>query len=173
MEKTLVERLLNDEVNFLAARLRENPRMAAIANPHLNAYLVRTPADEAALPAHLRQLRPGRHEIYGNGSEIHVAVREVSGARLVVAYDVSLFQRRERQFLILVGLSLIAVVGVSLGLGYWLSGMLVRQITTLARTVDTMAPGSRLAARGAGATRPGTGGRATRACVRQLPGAAR
>jgi len=45
MEDTLVERLMNDEVNFMVERLRENPRLTTPANPHLKAYLVSTPAD--------------------------------------------------------------------------------------------------------------------------------
>lgn len=141
MEDTLVERLMNDEVNFMVERLRENPRLAAPANPHLHAWVVRTPADETSLPAYLRKLAVGQHEVFDKSSEIHVAVRDVNGGRLYVAYDVSLFQQREQQFLILLGLSILAVVGVSLTLGYWLSGVLVKQITTLAKTVDTLTPG--------------------------------
>lgn len=141
MEDTLVERLMNDEVNFMVGRLRENPRLVAPANPHLKAYVVRTPADEPALPDNLRHLGIGQHEVYENGREIHVAVRDVAGGRLYVAYDVSLFQQREQQFLILLGLSILAVMGVSLTLGYFLSGVLVKQVTTLAETVDKLTPG--------------------------------
>ena len=141
MEDTLVERLMNDEVNFMVERLRENPRLTTPANPHLKAWVVRTPADETSLPAYLRKLGVGQHEVFDRSSEIHVAVRDVNGGRLYVAYDVSLFQQREQQFLILLGLSILAVVGVSLTLGYWLSGVLVKQITTLAETVDTLTPG--------------------------------
>jgi signal transduction histidine kinase len=141
MEDTLVERLMSDEVNFMVERLRESPRLATPANPHLKAYVVRAPADESSLPAYLRPLGIGQHEVFVNGNEIQVAVRDVTGGRLYVAYDVSLFQQREDQFLILLGLSILAVMGVSLTLGYWLSGVLVRQITTLAETVDRLTPG--------------------------------
>lgn len=142
MEDTLVERLMNDEVNFLVERLRENPRMAPSVNPHLSAYVVRTPADENALPEFLRRLNVGQHEAFGNDSQFYVTVRSVPDGRLVVAYDVSLFLQREQQFLLLLGLSMIAMVGVSLALGYWLSGVLVKQITTLAETVDMLTPGA-------------------------------
>ena len=142
MEVALVERLMNDEVNFLVERLRENPRLAAPAYPHRNAYVVRTPADDNSLPAYLRKLGVGQHQVFDKGSQAHVTVRDIAGGRLYVAYDVSLFQQREQQFLILLGLSLIAVVGVSLTLGYWLSGVLVKQITVLAQTVDTLTPGA-------------------------------
>lgn len=142
MEDTLVERLMNDEVNFMVARLRDNPQLAAPANPHLRAYVVRTPADESTLPAVLHNLGTGQHEVFDRGREMHVAVRDITGGRLYVAYDVGLFQQRERQFLILLGLSIFAVMAVSLTAGYWLSGVLVRQITQLAETVDTLAPGT-------------------------------
>ncbi len=141
MEDTLVERLMNDEVSFIVERLRENPRLPASTNPHLNAYVVRTPADVNALPQYLRKLGVGQHEIFDQGNQFHVTVRDVNGGRLYVAYDVSLFQQRERQFVIFLALSILAVVGVSLTLAYWLSGVLVRQITTLAETVETLTPG--------------------------------
>jgi signal transduction histidine kinase len=141
MEDTLVERLMHDEVNFMVERLRQNPRLATPANPHLKAYLTRHAADEAVLPAYLRGLATGQHEVFEQGHEIHVAVRDVTDGRLYVAYDVSLFQQREQQFLVLLGLSILAVMMASLTLGYWLSGVLVRQITTLATTVDTLTPG--------------------------------
>lgn len=141
MEYTLVERLMIDEVNFMVERLRENPRLSPPANPHLKTYVVRTPADKAALPVNLRGLGAGRHEVYENGRETYVAVREVTGGHLYVTYDLSLFQQREQQFLVLLGLSILAVMAVSLTLGYWLSGVLVRQITTLAETVNQLRPG--------------------------------
>ena len=142
MEDTLVERLINDEVNFMVERLRENPRVATPTNPHLTAYVARTHADVQALPAYLRALGAGHHVVYENGGEVHVAVRQITDGRLYAAYDVRLFQQRERQFLALLGLSLIAVIGVSLALGYWLSGILVKQIATLAATVNTLVPGA-------------------------------
>jgi len=141
MEDTLVERLMNDEVNFLVERLRENPRLAPPADPHLRAYVVRTPEDNAALPEYLRKLGVGQHETFDRSSQMHVAVRDVAGGRLYVAYDVSLFQQREQQFFVLLALSVCGVMAVSLTLGYWLSGLLVRQVISLAETVDTLTPG--------------------------------
>ena len=141
MEDTLVERLMNDEVGFIVERLRENPRLSASTNPHLNAYVVRTTADVNSLPAYLRNLSIGQHEIFDKGNQLQVRVRDVNGSRLYVAYDVSLFQQREQQFVIFLALSILAVVGVSLTLAYWLSGVLVRQITTLAETVEALTPG--------------------------------
>ena len=92
MEDTLVERLMNDEVGFIVERLRENPRLSASTNPHLNAYVVRTTADVNSLPAYLRNLSIGQHEIFDKGNQLQVRVRDVNGSRLYVAYDVSLFQ---------------------------------------------------------------------------------
>ncbi len=142
MEDTLVERLQNDEVNFIVERLRDNPQLSPSTNPHLKAYLVRTPAEQAALPAYLRPLGVGQHEIFEQDNQFHITVRDVSGARLYVAYDVSPFQQRERQFMVFLGLSILAVIGLSLTLGYWLSGVLVKQITMLAETVETLTPGA-------------------------------
>ncbi len=142
MEDTLVERLINDEVSLIVERLKENPRLAASTNPHLYSYLVHAPSDVNSLPAYLRPLGIGQHEIFEQGNQFQVTVRDVNGGRLYVAYDVSLFQQRERQFVIFLGLAILAVVGMSLTLAYWLSGVLVRQIVALAKTVETLTPGS-------------------------------
>jgi signal transduction histidine kinase len=105
-------------------------------------YAVRTAADETKLPRFLRGLGPGRYEIdIGQGKgDRHIAVGQVADTRFIVVYDIGPYENRERGFKQLVVLSLSVVVGVALFLGYWLAGILTRQLTQLAQRVATLVP---------------------------------
>lgn len=142
MENALVEKLVAEEINYLVDRYRENPQLAPQSSSNLKVYIVQTPADEAELPRYLRNLSVGQHEIVRGGEEFHIAVRDVDGARLYLAYDIGLHEQRVSRFKLLLVLSLLAVALISLWLGYWLSGVLVRQITDLARRVNRLSPSS-------------------------------
>ena len=73
--------------------------------------------------------------------ETHVLVRDLAGTRYVVAYEVGLQRQREREFKLLVLISVLTAALVSLALGYWLSGVLVAQITDLSLAVGRLRPG--------------------------------
>lgn len=142
LEDTLVEELVQGEINYLAQRYRENPQLPLQSGgSHIRTYVVRTPAEEAALPAFLRGLHNGEHEVFSGAQEFHVAVREVADARLYVVYDVGLHEQRTNEFKLLIVMSLIAITLVSAALGYWLSGVLVKQVTDLAQRVNKLSPG--------------------------------
>jgi signal transduction histidine kinase len=107
---------------------------------------VRSAAEQARLPELSVRLDIGRHEMYVGKEETHVLVRDLAGTRYLVVYEVGLHEQRERAFKLLVVLSVLTAALVSLALGYWLSGVLVSQITDLARTVESLRPGEPRAA---------------------------
>jgi signal transduction histidine kinase len=108
---------------------------------NLKSHIARDAAEQARLPEHLRKLGPGRHAMIVGNEETHVLVREFAGIRYLVVYEVGLHERRESEFKLLVMLSVLTAALVSLALGYWLSGLLVSQITELARAVGRLKPG--------------------------------
>lgn len=142
LEDALVEELVEGEISYFAQRYRENPQLPPQSGSLLKTYIARTPSEAAALPQYLRGLKPGQHEIFHGKDELHVAVRDVGGARLYVVYDVSLHEQRISDFKLLVVMSVIGIALVSLWLGHWLSGVLVRQVTDLARRVNELTPGA-------------------------------
>jgi signal transduction histidine kinase len=79
--------------------------------------------------------------LYLGKDELHVLVRNQGGIRYFVAYEVGLHDQREQAFKLLVLLSVLTAALVSLVLGYWLSGVLVRQVTELAASVGALKPG--------------------------------
>jgi signal transduction histidine kinase len=102
--------------------------------------VARTPAERERVPAELRDLAPGAHEIYPGGKELHVAVRRDGGIDYYLSYDVERHEARVHDFqnslLVLLGVALLALVGLSI----WLSGVLSRQVSDLARRVVHLDP---------------------------------
>jgi signal transduction histidine kinase len=72
--------------------------------------------------------------------ERHVGVRDVGNVRYIVSYDVRPHDLREERFRQLVYLSLAAVIVLATVVGYWLAGMLTRQLTDLAVRVQQLKP---------------------------------
>jgi len=141
MEEALIDQLMIEEMDFLLQRHRENPAHLPQEGSNLRSYIARDADERARLPEQLRGLGPGRHEIFVHKEETHVLVRDLSAIRYIVVYEVGLHEQREQEFKLLVMLSVLAAALVSLALGYWLSGLLVSQITDLARAVGRLQPG--------------------------------
>ena len=141
MEDALVDQIVSEEVTSLIEHYRANPAYRPPAGRNFSYHIVGT--DEAAgrLPPEVAALPPGNHELR-IGPERHIAVREADGLRFVVVYGVEAHEAREQQFKNILLLSLASVIVFALLLGYWLAGMLTRQLTDLARRVKQLAPGA-------------------------------
>lgn len=143
MEESLISQLVSEEMDYLVKRHQLDAGYSPQQSSNLQGFIVRGTQDQARLPEHLRTLGPGRHELFVDKDELHVLVREEGGTRYYVAYEVGLHEQREQEFKLLVLLSVLTAAFVSLALGYWLSGVLVRQVTELAAKVGTLKPGQR------------------------------
>jgi len=141
LEDALLVQLVSEEMDFLIKRHKQDAGFTPQPSSNFQSYIVRDAQDSARLPDYLRKLGPGRHELYVGKDESHILVREENGIRYYVAYEVGLYEQREREFQLLVLLSVLTAALVSLALGYWLSGVLVRQVTELAGRVGTLRPG--------------------------------
>lgn len=143
LEHSLVNQIVNEEMVFLVRHHLENPNMAVSApGPNLEYFVVRGKSDLARVPAGLRELPIGHHEVMVNNEEQHVAVREVDGTRFIVAYDAGPHEIREQRFRELLYFSLLAVTVISATLGYWIAGLITRQISELSSRVASMDPGA-------------------------------
>lgn len=140
MEDALVEQIVAEEIDHLIERRRQIPDYQPQAGPSFQYYVSRSPDDAGEMPAELRALPSGFHEVRVGGEERHVAVRLVGDTRYAVAYDVGPHEDRELRFRYLLALSLASVAVISLVLGYWLAGLLTRQLTELARKVHALTP---------------------------------
>ncbi len=142
LEETLVDQIVSEEMDFLVRHHREHPGIARDPGPNVQYYAVRTAEDLQRVPETLRLLGAGRHEIGQGMDEQHVAVRIVDGMRFIVAYDAGPHEIREQQFKQLILFALVTIMFVAAAIGYWISGLITRQITGLAARVAGMDPGA-------------------------------
>lgn len=143
LEETLVDQIVSEEMVYLVRHHLENPHIIVREpGPNLQYYVVRNDADLVRVPESLRGLPVGQHEIGVGIDEQHVAVREVGGTRFIVAYDAGPHEIREQQFKRLLLFALATVMVISAALGYWIAGLITRQITDLSARVAVLGPGA-------------------------------
>ncbi len=140
LEETLVEQIVAEELDALVARQPSHTVFESSAGPNLQYYVARTADQRQHLPPALRTLAQGHYEIGHGPDERHVAVRHVGDTTFIVAYDAGAHEMREQEFQRMLLVTLGIVVLVALALGYWLAGLLTRQVTDLARQLQTLRP---------------------------------
>jgi len=143
LEESLIDQLVAEEMDYLVQRHREDPGYRPQHTSNLQNYIVRGAQERAQLPAFLRELAPGRYEFFVGNDEYHALVREDGDVRYYVAYEVGLYEQREREFKLLLLLLVLTAALASLALGYGFSGVLVSQVTELAGRVSSLRPGQR------------------------------
>ena len=140
MESALVEQLVSEELESLIERARVLESHVEVGGPNFQYYVVAWPAGRATLPAAVRDLGPGHHDVGQGIEETHVAIRDGGGKRYVVMYDAGPHEEREARFRDLLTFSILTAATVAVVLGYWLAGVLTRQLNELASRVAGLAP---------------------------------
>ncbi|HZN26071.1 MAG TPA: HAMP domain-containing sensor histidine kinase [Burkholderiales bacterium] len=139
MEEALVQQLVTEELESLIERARHTGHAPA-SGPNIQYYVFKTPEQLDMLPPALRTLAPGHHEVGSGENEKHVAVRDLGGTRYIVVYDAGPHELREWRFRQLLYSALGTIALLSVAIGYWLAGVLTRQLTDLAASVATLHP---------------------------------
>ena len=98
-------------------------------------FVARDEAERAELPAELRGLEPGFHDVGQGADRYRVEVREIGSIAFVVAYSVSLHEERGRHFTQALAISALITILVTVLVGLWLSRRLTHQIVDLAQRV--------------------------------------
>jgi hypothetical protein len=139
-EEEFIEQILNEEMPRVRDAYRAFGSAALPRGQLLQGFVRGNDGDEATVPAHLRPLPVGNHEIVRDGTEFHVHVRDDGETRFYLVYDATRHEARITrfaQYLLFAVLSVAALVSVT---AYWLSGVLVRQVAGLARRVADLDP---------------------------------
>jgi signal transduction histidine kinase len=140
LEAALVDQIVGEEMDFLIERGAGNPSPGSPSGPNLQYYVLKTAEDRQQIEPRYRELGPGQHSVGAGMNERRVGIRDVGGVRYVVVYDAGAHELRERRFQILMLLAIGAAALVVIGMGYWLAGLLTRQLTDLAAEVPRLTP---------------------------------
>jgi signal transduction histidine kinase len=101
----------------------------------VHGYATRGLEEQRQLPAELRELEPGFHDVASGADRYRVEVREIGSMRFYLAYSVSLHEERARAFTIALVLGAVFTALVTALIGLWASGWLTRHVVDLARRV--------------------------------------
>lgn len=140
IEEAHIEQIMKAEINHVIHHYLQHTRFTPQVGSSLKSYVIRNSSEESQLPEYLQNLSYGSHKIFRHDEEIRVLVQHAGGAKFVVAYKIGLHEQRQREFRLLVVLSLIAVVAIAFLIGYLLAGLLVKQVTDLAERVKRLLP---------------------------------
>ncbi len=136
LERALVEQLVKEELDSLVDRASRADGYVPAGGPNLEYYVSGTPGGQDRTPRELRDLPTGQHEVVTEAGARHVGVRETDGTRYIVSYDIGPHEQQAAHFRELVYLALGIVAVLAIALGYWVSGILTRQLTELAGRVS-------------------------------------
>jgi signal transduction histidine kinase len=139
-EDNLVNQILDNQMRRLEEQIRLGQEPQLPASERFHGYLARTPAERSQVPAFVRDMPPGTVETERAGRVLHIAVKPLGEATLYLVYDATLHEARVREFSHLMVLAVLTMAVVAALLGYGVAGLLVRQVTDLARRVARLRP---------------------------------
>jgi signal transduction histidine kinase len=142
VSRRLMDETLEAELADYMSRHARNPVSLPPSTAGLRGYLLPMAANDTPLPAELKPLMPGRHDVLLNGTPYRVAIAERAGIRYVLLFDASHQQRREQRFLLYLGVGVLLMTLVSSLGGLWLAGLVIAPVTDLAAAVGAAAPDS-------------------------------
>ena len=142
VSKRLMDQTLKAELEDYMARRARNPDSLPPDTATLRGYLARAGTAPDDVPAPIRALPPGQHEIMLRNIPYRVAIAERGGDRYIILFNEERQKRREQRFLgyLVAGaalMTLLAAVG-----GLWLAGRVIAPVTELARAVGQAQPDS-------------------------------
>lgn len=141
-EEELIDGMLAAQLAHSIEVWRAAPEAAMPNTPDMMLYRMADGESSQHVPETVRELAVGKHEVYFEGREFHIAVRAEDGVRFALVYDVEENERRIRGLAISALASAIPLALVTLVLAYALSGHLARQIEALAGRVGQGSGGS-------------------------------
>jgi len=146
-EEKFIAALIADNMKSLIQTYHTNPALVPPLDPQLGIHLSEESRAHIQLPAWVKNLPNGTHEIILDDREVHVAIAPFGDTRVYRIYDFSAYERRFKQVIdaLMVGTGLFALLTTWLAFG--LSGLLVRQVAGFARQVKALRLGESAALR--------------------------
>jgi signal transduction histidine kinase len=144
LEDELLNRTLVREMQEFKTELAEDPQARPPSASGVSGFVVRTPAERAALPAELAPLSLGVHEdVLMRGREYFVAVGESGNARLYILLNTERVEALEGSVVTVAALVTLVALGLAAIIGFALSRAVMRPVTELANDVTRLDPSRR------------------------------
>ncbi|EEA03528.1 integral membrane sensor signal transduction histidine kinase [Burkholderia sp. H160] len=137
-EERLIAALIRDDMASVLRSYEANPALLPPFDVRMSGYVSGADHRSIALPATVRDLSFGTHEVIIGGQEIHVAIAPLGTARLYRIYDFNIYEKHFKEVInvLMAGTGVFALLTIWLAFG--LSGLLVRQVAGLAKQVKTL-----------------------------------
>lgn len=140
VSRRLIDETLRAELEDYMTRRARNPHSIPPATASVRGYLIPPNSAGADVPAAIRGLAPGLHEIELDGVPYRVAVAEREGNRFLILFSEERQRLREQRFLAyLVAGALLMTLLAAVG-GRWLAGRVTAPVTALATAVADADP---------------------------------
>ncbi len=141
-EEKFISALIADDMRSLIQDYHMNPKRVPPLDPHISGRVSQDDRTHISLPASVKDLSIGTHEIIVNGQEIHVAIASFNHTRIYRIYDFSAYEKHFKKTInaLMAGTGVFSLLTVWLAFG--LSGILVRQVAGLARQVKAFRLGA-------------------------------
>lgn len=140
-EDAMSDELVAGEMRLFVERFRAGDPQAAPSSRRLRGYVVDWPAEAERIPAYLRDLAGGPHEIYVDGHTLHVMTAQEGAHRLALVLDSTVYEDHVVAFKRFVMVSIVACCLAALLLGWLLSRRLVRPLAQVTAALQKLAPG--------------------------------
>lgn len=139
LEQRLIAESLADEMDDYAALRAAVPSTPLIATRTIRSY-VEGERGASEVPAALRALTPGVHEVLLGGQEYFAKVEDRDQQRYYMLYNRSRLHPRARELAIFLATGVVLTTLFAAGGGLWLARRVISPVTELARRVSQLQP---------------------------------
>ncbi|WP_132971723.1 sensor histidine kinase [Thiogranum longum] len=139
MEERLIEETLSAELEDFIGRYRQDPSLIPPSST-LMQIRVMNGHERDAVPAVLRNLDTGLHQVDLEDRSYYAEVRLSGEQHFVALYDDSQIRHRESQYQVFLVIAVIVMILLSAALGFWLAGRVLSPVSELGRRVRRLEP---------------------------------
>lgn len=139
VEKKIVDRNLNDEIQDYMSRRQRNPQSLPPDTVTIVGYVTPALPTDPALPPELLALATGFHDILLDAVSYRVLVVDGARERFFILYNnMAVRHQRELYLLLLLTVGCVAVMVLATLGGYWVAGKVIAPVSELAQRVRSM-----------------------------------
>src|SRR6056297_2044273 len=137
LEDALIARTLEQELDQYLTELRRNPSVVEPFYTRIQGYITR-PGRPDIVPEAFRDLTSGVHDVTSDGKAYKAAVRKDDDFWAFLTYDVSENRELSRRLLWALGGAVLLFSLLSLALGRWSAGRVMKPVSNLARRLEAL-----------------------------------